>query len=185
MRARGGRSASAAPNEAAAPRPPAASGVTTLTRSSAASCVTRWRRVVDIASNPRRIRLSHSSVTTALSSPATRTRTGRSGPTSATGVLQREALPDRDAGAAGRARRQLERRARAAAAGQPPGPQSLDDLAHGELAVDEDHVDREAHEEHVHRVGGTEQEPLPRLELAAAEEAAHPGRRGVGDDAAV
>src|SRR5882757_9959392 len=152
MWTRWGSSSSAPARAAVERRPPDVSRITTLTRSIAASLATRPRRVVDIASKPRRIRSSHMPLTSRLSSPATRTRTGRSRRTSATGRLQRELLADGDPAPRRGAGGQLERRARAAAAGHAPRPQRLDDLAHGELAVDEHDVDREAHEEHVHRV---------------------------------
>src|SRR5438876_7927686 len=44
------------------------------------------------------------------------------------------------------ARRQLERRVRTTAAREPPRPQVAPDLQHRPLAIEEDRVDREAHE---------------------------------------
>jgi UDP-glucose 4-epimerase len=53
------------------------------------------------------------------------------------------------------------------------------------VAVEEDDVDREAHEERVHGRSGVDQHAGARLEAGAPEQAAHPGERATGDLAAL
>src|SRR5205085_2673179 len=50
-------------------------------------------------------------------------------------------------------------------------------------AGEKDDVDREAHEEHVHRPGRPKQQPLPALQPAPPEQPAHPRPGRVGNEA--
>jgi hypothetical protein len=56
----------------------------------------------------------------------------------------------------------------------------VDDLDDHVLEVEEDNVDRKAHEERVNRSDRTEEKPFVRIEPAAPEQAAEPRPRGIG-----
>src|SRR5205085_12356500 len=62
-------------------------------------------------------------------------------------------------------------------------PNRLGDTEHATVAVEEDDVDRETHEERVHRPGGTKQHALVRAEAALPEQPTHSRERRVGDHA--
>ena len=53
----------------------------------------------------------------------------------------------------------------------------MSDADDAPVAVEEDDVDREPHEEHVYRGSAIDQHPGPGLEPVAAEQAAHPPER--------
>ena len=80
---------------------------------------------------------------------------------------------------------------RAAAAGRLPGAKVVFDVDHDQIAVEEDGVDREPHEEHVNRAGGAEQDSLTGWKAAPAEQPPHSLRRArrheqmLADDAPV
>ena len=67
----------------------------------------------------------------------------------------------------------------------PPRPEAMPDADDGVVAGEKDDVDREAHEEHVHRAGVVDQHPAVRLEAAAAEEATRSRERAIRDLAAL
>jgi hypothetical protein len=81
-------------------------------------------------------------------------------------VAQDEPLAALDRG--GATLTELDRDACTARAGGAPGPHAAGDLQDGELAVAEDDVERDAHEEHVDCPGWAEQHPLARRELTPA-----------------
>src|SRR5262245_18493805 len=65
--------------------------------------------------------------------------------------------------------RQLERRDRLLRSGDAPGTQPSDDADDRPVAVEEHHVDRETHEEHVDRTSSVDEHPGSRIETVAAE----------------
>src|SRR6266511_2964093 len=102
----------------------------------------------------------------------------------ATAVLRKSELVARpDPARARLACAQFERAARAAAAGEAPRAKPRYDLPHDAVAIDEDDVDREAHEERVDCRRRPDQQPLPRSERLAPEQAPKPRARPVGDRA--
>jgi hypothetical protein len=64
---------------------------------------------------------------------------------------------------------------------EPPGPNGVDDGDDPEAAVEENHVDREAHEERVHGRARAEEQAVSLRQLAATEQAAQPRAEAVGD----
>ena len=102
-----------------------------------------------------------------------------------TGIMPGESASHLDPDPCGLAGRELEHAARAAAPRRPPGAEVGDDLADAELPVEEDGVDREAHEERVDRRRLRDQQPLARLEARAAEQPPHPGGHRARDLAAL
>ena len=60
-------------------------------------------------------------------------------------------------------------------ASHAPGHKPVPDAHDGPVAVEEDDVDRKAHEEHVHRRRRVDEHPGPGLETVTPEKAAHPG----------
>ena len=70
---------------------------------------------------------------------------------------------------------------RAPSRGHAPGSKLLLDLEHAELAVEEDHVDRESHEPGVDRPSRPNQKPLSTREGLASEQPAHARERAVRD----
>jgi hypothetical protein len=104
---------------------------------------------------------------------------------SGTGRLHGQRLADGDPATSCGAGGQLERGSSTAAACHAPRAQRLDDLADDQIAVQEDDIDGEPHEEHVDRVGRPDEQAFTLVEAAAAEQAAHSGGRRVGDKAAL
>src|SRR5262245_49825196 len=97
--------------------------------------------------------------------------------------LQEEAVSGPEAG--GRSRGELDDDLRAFAPRRLPRLQVVLDADHDEVAVAEDGVDREAHEEHVNRAGRPEEHALPFVEPRAAEQPPHPFQRRVRELAAL
>ena len=95
------------------------------------------------------------------------------------GFLENEDVADLDARRGCRSGRKLERGRCVTGAGDAPRTQPLDDPNDFPVPVEENDVDREAHEEHVHRGSAVDQHPAARLEPIAAEEAAHPPEPGL------
>ena len=77
---------------------------------------------------------------------------------------QVETSADADFAALGLISRELENRLRPARAGRAPRRQRPSHLEHLALSREKDDVDREAHEERVHRPRRPKQQPLPALE---------------------
>ena len=96
-----------------------------------------------------------------------------------------EPIAGDDAAAFGLPGCELDRRLRPPLPCRPPRRHRGPHLEHGQVPVEEDDVDREAHEERVYRRGRPEEDALLRRERRAAEETAHPPERPVGDDAAL
>lgn len=63
----------------------------------------------------------------------------------------------------------------------PPGPQPTRDLEHRQLFVEEDDVDRKAHERRVHRPRRPDQHALTPRQVRAPEQAAPTAEEAVGD----
>src|SRR5262249_58579954 len=61
----------------------------------------------------------------------------------------------------------------------PPGAESMPDAHDPPIAVEEDNVDREPHEEHVYRAGPIDQHPRARIEPVAAEQSPRPPKRAL------
>jgi hypothetical protein len=90
---------------------------------------------------------------------------------------QSEPVADADAAPTGLAGRELDDRFRSACRRRPPGRNAFRDLQDLSVSTEEDDVDREAHEERVHRRGGPEKESFPALQPAPSEQPAHPSQR--------
>jgi hypothetical protein len=119
-------------------------------------------------------------------------RFGRNGPRfSARDVLEGEHVPLFDPGFGRGPGRELERGNGASRSGDTPRTESVPDADNLAVAIDEDDVDREAHEEHVYRAGPVDQHPGAGLEPIPAEQTTRPGERALGylatlaDDCAV
>src|SRR5438874_12967198 len=97
-----------------------------------------------------------------------RRRRPREGPTSSR--QRQKTVADAQAPPLALARRQLEDRLRAPPARGSPGRQPRDDLEDLEVRIEEDGVDRKAHERRVHGRGGTEEDALTTWPLAPAEQ---------------
>jgi hypothetical protein len=88
--------------------------------------------------------------------------------------------------AAGRlTRRELEDGVRTAPGGGAPGAKLVRDPEHPQPSVEEDGVDREAHETGVDRRRRAKEQSLARPQLAASEQSPQTGNGRVGDDALV
>src|SRR5439155_3047531 len=104
---------------------------------------------------------------------------------------QREPIADREAAAGAFSGRKLEHRLRAAARSRAPGLDAVCDAEHDEAPVEENGVDREAHEPGVDRRGRPKQQALPRPQPVTAKQAPQAGQRSVcegqpfADDASV
>jgi hypothetical protein len=98
---------------------------------------------------------------------------------SARELLQGEHDSLLDPGFGSRSGRQFEGRDGPSGTGDAPRPETAPDADDGAVAVEEDDVDREAHEPRVHRRGGAEQDPLLGSEVAPAEQTAHALQRTI------
>jgi hypothetical protein len=78
---------------------------------------------------------------------------------------------------------ELEDRARAAAACDSPGPEVRRHSDDDELSVEEDSIDRTAHEPRVNRSRRTEKKAASLVERPAAEQAPETGERRIGHEA--
>jgi len=78
-------------------------------------------------------------------------------------------------------RGQLERGDGVSRARDAPGREAMPDADDRAVAGEEDDVDREAHEEHVHRAGTIDEHPAPRLETVSAEQPTHPTEGALGN----
>jgi len=96
-----------------------------------------------------------------------------------------ETVAELEASAGGFARRELEYGVGLAPRGRPPRTEVRRDCQHAQVAIEEDHVDREAHEGGVNRRSGPEEDPLAGRERAAAEQAANARERRVRQDTAL
>ena len=83
-------------------------------------------------------------------------------------VLEDEPVPLFDTRFGSPSRGQLERGDRPSRRGDAPGREAVPDADDRAVARQEDDVDREAHEEHVHRAGPVDQHPAIGLEAAPA-----------------
>src|SRR5215218_3366037 len=98
---------------------------------------------------------------------------------------ERQLVTDGEAAAGALARGQLEHGLRAAPGRGTPRGDAVLDPEDGEIPVEEDGVDREAHEERVNRRGGPEQEPFALLQPVSSEKPPHAGDRGIRERAAL
>ena len=71
---------------------------------------------------------------------------------------------------------------RAPAPGRPPRAQPGDDPQHGQLTVEEDGIDREAHEEGVNRGSGAKKNSFAPLEPTTPKESLETCERCLGDE---
>ena len=92
-----------------------------------------------------------------------------------------DAVADLEAAPVALAGGELDDLARSAAGRGAPRPHLLLDRDHDLIRVEEDDVDREAHEVRVDRERGAEDHALARIQPAASHQPAHPPVRPVGD----
>ena len=97
----------------------------------------------------------------------------------------RDAVADLESAAASLAGRQLDDLTRAATRNRAPRPDLVLDLDDDLIGVEEDGVDREAHERRVDAPAGAQHHPFALPEVLAAEQPAHAPVRAVGDDDAL
>jgi hypothetical protein len=85
-------------------------------------------------------------------------------------LLENEHVAPPDAGLGGGSGGQFERGYGTASARNPPWFELVHDPDHGALAIEEDDVDGEAHEKHVHRGSSVDEHPGTGFESSAAEQ---------------
>ncbi len=95
--------------------------------------------------------------------------------------MQARARPDCSARALSGGK--LEDRARAAAGSESPGPDVRRDVDYHEPPVEEDSIDRTAHEPCVNRCRGAKKKALTLVEWAPAEQAPETGKWRIGHEA--
>src|SRR5687768_13690205 len=98
---------------------------------------------------------------------------------------EREPVADREPSARALSGRELENRLCTPSGRGTPGLHAVFDSKHDEGPVEEDDVDREAHEKGVNGRGGLEQEALPLLQPCPSEQAPQAGHWGVGERASL
>ena len=104
---------------------------------------------------------------------------------SGVGFFEDEHVSLLDPGVGGSPGRQLERGDGPSGSGHAPGPKPVPDAHDLAVAIDEDDIDREPHEEHVYRAGAINEHPLPRPKSVAAEQASRTAEGALGDLAAL
>ena len=98
---------------------------------------------------------------------------------------QVKAIADTDAAMLGFAGRQLDDGFRASRTGRPPRAQAIRDFDDFPGLVDEDNVDREAHEERVDRRCRPQQQAFTARKRSPAQQPAHARERRVGNEASL